>query len=55
LSAAEVAAQGWASFSKGERMVVPGWSNKLAVYGSRATPRRLLLPLLRRAMGGAKA
>jgi len=55
LSAAEVAAQGWASFSKGERMAVPGWSNKLAVYGGRATPRRLLLPLLKRAMAGVKA
>jgi short-subunit dehydrogenase len=55
LSAAEVAAQGWASFSKGERMVVPGWSNKLAAYGGRAMPRRLLLPLLKRAMAGAKA
>jgi short-subunit dehydrogenase len=55
LSAAEVAAQGWVSFSKGERMAVPGWSNKLAVYGSRATPRRLLLPLLKRAMAGVKA
>ncbi|MBL8908214.1 MAG: SDR family oxidoreductase [Rhizobiales bacterium] len=55
LSAAEVAAQGWAGFSKGERMVVPGWSNKLAVYGGRAAPRRLLLPMLKRAMAGAKA
>jgi uncharacterized protein len=54
-SPAQVAAAGWAAFSKGERMVVPGWSNKIAVYGSRATPRRLLLPILKRAMKGAKA
>jgi hypothetical protein len=54
-SAAQVAAAGWAAFSKGERMVVPGWSNKVAVYGSGVTPRRLLLPLLKRAMAGAKA
>lgn len=54
-SASEVAAQGWAAFTKGERMVVPGWSNKLAAYGSLATPRRLLLPILKRAMAGTKA
>jgi short-subunit dehydrogenase len=54
-TAAEIAAAGWAAFAKGERMVVPGWSNKLAAYGARATPRRLLLPLLRRAMAGVKA
>ena len=54
-SATEVAAAGWASFGKGERMMVPGFTNKLAAYGGRATPRRLLLPLLRRAMAGVKA
>lgn len=55
LSPGEVARQGWAAFVKGERMAVPGWSNKLAAYGSRATPRRLLLPILKRAMAGTKA
>ena len=54
-AAADRGRAGWAAFSKGERMVVPGWSNKLAAYGGRATPRRLLLPLLKRAMAGAKA
>ncbi|MBL8895042.1 MAG: SDR family NAD(P)-dependent oxidoreductase, partial [Rhizobiales bacterium] len=54
-SPAQVAAAGWAAFSKGARMVVPGWSNKLAAYGSRVTPRRVLLPIIRRATGNAKA
>jgi short-subunit dehydrogenase len=54
-TATDVAAAGWAAFRKGERLAVPGWSNKLAVYGSGMTPRRLLLPLLKRAMAGAKA
>jgi len=55
LSPAEVAAAGWQGFRKGSRVVIPGFANKLAAYGGRAAPRRLLLPLLRRAMGGAKA
>ena len=40
LSAAEVAAAGWTAFNKGERMMVPGFANKLAAYGgrSRAAP-----------------
>jgi len=54
-TAAEVATAGWTAFKEGKRMVVPGWSNKLGAYGGRATPRRLLLPLLKRAMAGAKA
>jgi short-subunit dehydrogenase len=55
LSAAEVASAGWTAFRNGERMVVPGFANKLAAYGGRSAPRRLLLPILRRAMGNAKA
>ena len=55
LSAAKVAAEGWAAFSKGKRVTVPGWSNKLAALGSRATPRGILLPIVRWATRNAKA
>ena len=55
LSAADVAAAGWAAFNKGERMVVPGLANKLAAYGGRTAPRRLILPMLRRMMNATKA
>jgi short-subunit dehydrogenase len=55
LSAAEVAIAGWAAFNKGERMMVPGLANKLAAYGGRTAPRRLILPFLRRMMTATKA
>ena len=55
LSAAEVAAAGWTAFNKGERMMVPGFANKLAAYGGRSAPRRLILPFLRRMMNATKA
>jgi len=50
-----VAQAGWAGFKAGERLVVPGTMNKLAAYALRAAPRRVILPVLKRAMGSAKA
>jgi short-subunit dehydrogenase len=50
----EVAKAGWAGFKAKERMVVPGILNKLTAYGTRAAPRRLLLPIVRRAVARAK-
>ena len=44
---------GWAAFGKGERMVVPGLPTSLPPMAAAPTPRRLLLPLLRRAMSTA--
>jgi short-subunit dehydrogenase len=35
----------------GRRLVVPGMAAKLAGLGGRFTPRRILLPALRRAAG----
>jgi uncharacterized protein len=50
-----VAQAGWAGFKEGERLVVPGTMNKLAAYALRGAPRRMILPVIRRAMGAAKA
>jgi short-subunit dehydrogenase len=55
MSAGEVARAGWAGFKAKERMVVPGLLNKLTAYGARGAPRRLLLPIVRRAIASAKA
>src|SRR6185503_16046857 len=54
-TAMAVAQAGWAGFKAGERMVVPGTMNKLAAYALRGAPRRMILPVIRRAMGSAKA
>lgn len=54
-SAMAVAQAGWAGFKEGERLVVPGTMNKLAAYALRGAPRRMILPVIRRAMGAAKA
>lgn len=54
-SAMAVAQAGWAGFKDGERLVVPGAMNKLAAYALRAAPRRMILPVIRRAMGSAKS
>jgi uncharacterized protein len=54
LSAQAVADAGWRGFKEGERMVVPGAMNKLTAYGLRGAPRRLILPIIRRAMGASK-
>ena len=50
-----VAQAGWAGFKEGERLVVPGTMNKLTAYALRGAPRRMILPVIRRAMGAAKA
>lgn len=50
-----VAQAGWAGFKEGERLVVPGTMNKLAAYAMRGAPRRMILPVIKRAMGAAKA
>ncbi|MGE0007230.1 MAG: SDR family NAD(P)-dependent oxidoreductase [Parvibaculaceae bacterium] len=50
-----VAQAGWAGFKAGERLVMPGTMNKLAAYAMRGAPRRVILPVIRRAMGAAKA
>ncbi len=54
-SAMAVAQAGWAGFKEGERLVVPGAMNKLAAYALRAAPRRVILPVIKRAMGAAKS
>ena len=54
-SAMAVAQAGWAGFKAGERLVVPGTMNKLTAYALRGAPRRMILPVIRRAMGTAKA
>lgn len=54
-TAMAVAQAGWAGFKAGERLVVPGTMNKFAAYALRAAPRRMILPILKRAMGTAKA
>lgn len=54
-NAQAVAAEGWEGFKSGRRMVIPGAFNKLTAYGMRAAPRRLILPLVRRAMGRSRA
>ncbi|HTN96317.1 MAG TPA: SDR family oxidoreductase [Nordella sp.] len=54
-SAMAVAQAGWAGFKDGERLVVPGTMNKLTAYALRGAPRRMILPVIRRAMGAAKA
>jgi short-subunit dehydrogenase len=50
-----VAQAGWVGFKEGERLVVPGTMNKLAAYAMRGAPRRVILPVIGRAMGAAKA
>jgi short-subunit dehydrogenase len=50
-----VAQAGWAGFKEGERLVVPGTMNKLTAYALRGAPRRMILPVIKRAMGSAKA
>jgi hypothetical protein len=50
--AAEVARQAYAGLMAGKRVVVPGAANWLMIWGSRLTPRALLLPML--AMGQKK-
>ncbi|MFL5260219.1 MAG: SDR family NAD(P)-dependent oxidoreductase [Hyphomicrobiales bacterium] len=55
MSAEEVARAGWAGFKSGKRTVVPGLLNKITAYSTRGAPRRLLLPILRRAVASAKA
>jgi uncharacterized protein len=50
-----VAQAGWTGFKAGERLVVPGTMNKLAAYAMRGAPRRVILPVIGRAMGSAKA
>jgi short-subunit dehydrogenase len=54
-TALAVAEAGWAGFKAGERLVIPGTMNKLAAYALRGAPRRVILPVIRRAMGTAKA
>jgi short-subunit dehydrogenase len=54
-SAMAVAQAGWAGFKEGERLVVPGTMNKITAYALRGAPRRMILPVIRRAMGAAKA
>ncbi|MGD9542270.1 SDR family NAD(P)-dependent oxidoreductase [Methylocystis sp.] len=46
LPAAEVARQGYEGLMAGRRVIVPGWVNRALIFGSAATPRALLLPLL---------
>ncbi len=46
LPAAEVARQGYEGLMAGKRVIVPGFVNRMFVWGSAATPRALLLPLL---------
>lgn len=48
-STAEVAEAGIAAMQQGKRLVVPGLAPKLMGVGGRLTPRRILLPALRRA------
>lgn len=54
-TAMAVAQAGWAGFKEGERLVVPGPMNKLAAYALRGAPRRVILPVIKRAMGASKA
>lgn len=46
LPAAEVARQGYEGLMAGRRVIVPGWVNRALIWGSAATPRAVLLPLL---------
>jgi len=55
MSPLDVAKAGWAGFKAKERMVVPGILNKITAYGTRSLPRRLLLPIVRRAVASAKS
>lgn len=48
MSAREVAEAGIAGMLDGKRLVIPGLGPKLMSVGGRFTPRRVLLPLLRR-------
>jgi short-subunit dehydrogenase len=50
-----VAQAGWAGFKEGERLIVPGTMNKLTAYALRGAPRRMILPVIKRAMRSAKA
>ena len=49
MSARDVADAGIAGMLEGKRLVVPGLGPKLMGMGGRFTPRRVLLPILRRA------
>lgn len=46
LPAAEVARQGYDALMAGQRVVVPGFINKLLVWGAALTPRAMLMPVL---------
>jgi short-subunit dehydrogenase len=48
MSARDVADAGIAGMLEGKRLVVPGFGPKLMSVGGRFTPRRVLLPILRR-------
>ncbi len=41
-----VAAAGWKAMERGARIVVPGWSNKIAAFLPRLAPRRLVAVLV---------
>ena len=55
LSAFDVASQGWAGFKLHRHIVIPGLFNQLVAYGLRATPRRIMLPFVKRIMGRRRA
>jgi hypothetical protein len=48
--AAKVAKAGYEAMLKGQRVVVPGFSNKLVAFSPRITPRRVLLTMSRKAV-----
>ncbi|HSP39670.1 MAG TPA: SDR family oxidoreductase [Frankiaceae bacterium] len=48
VSAADVAAEGWAGLQKGRAVVIPGLFVKFAVHGLRFTPRRVAARLAER-------
>jgi short-subunit dehydrogenase len=50
VSAAKVAAAGYRALMRGQRVVVPGFANRLLVLSTYLTPRAILLPLTRNLM-----
>jgi short-subunit dehydrogenase len=54
-TAQAVAEAGWAGFQRGDRVVFPGASTRLAAFALQGTPHRMSLPLMRLVLNSRKS
>jgi short-subunit dehydrogenase len=48
MTAEAVAQEGWKGFSRGKRVIIPGWKNKLLATLGHLTPHVISLRVIRR-------